>query len=320
MQHSRHRLVTRADFDGLVCAALLKACDRVDEVVFVHPKDVQDGRIELGARDITAGLPYVAAVHQSFAHHAAETLRRTEHVGNQVVDPSAPSTARVIWNHHGGAAAFRSVDPSLIDAVDRASSAGHALDEVMQPTGWTLLGFVTDPRTGLGRFRRFTRSNYALMLSLTEQVRDRSAEELLALPDVAERVELYTRHSPFAVDQLLQCSSQHGNAVVVDLREQDKIWATNRFMVYALFPQCNLSIHRMWGRQGGNAVFALGRSIFERTCATDIGALCRRYGGGGVAGAGTCQIGHDLADRVYGELLATVQRDEAERRQREARR
>jgi nanoRNase/pAp phosphatase (c-di-AMP/oligoRNAs hydrolase) len=236
-------------------------------------------------------------------------------VGNQVVDPDAASTARVIWNHHGGAAAFRSVDPSLIDAVDRASSAGHSLDEVMQPTGWTLLGFVTDPRTGLGRFRRFTRSNYALMLSLTEQIRDRSAEELLALPDVAERVNLYTHHSPFAVDQLLQCSSQHGNAVVVDLRRQDKIWATNRFMVYALFPQCNLSIHRMWGRQGGNAVFALGRSIFERTCATDVGALCLRHGGGGHLAAGTCQIEHSMADRILEELIAVANRDEAQRLQ-----
>jgi len=320
MPQSRYRLVTRADFDGLVCAVLLKARDQVDEVVFVHPKDVQDGRVELGPGDITAGLPYVAAVHRSFAHHAAETANQTAHVGNHVVDATAKSTARVIWNHLGGAAVFPTMDASLIDAVDRAAAAEFTLDEVMQPTGWTLLGFVTDPRTGLGRFRRFTRSNYALMLSLVDAVREHPVDALLELPDVAERVDLYHRHSPFAVDQLLKCSSQQGNAVVVDLREQDRIWATNRFMVYALFPQCNLSIHRMWGRQGRNAVFALGRSIFERTCATDVGALCRRYGGGGVPGAGTCQIGHDLAERVYGELLAAVHSDEAERRQRAARR
>lgn len=319
MPHSRHRLVTRADFDGLVCAVLLKAHDRVDEVVFVHPKDVQDGRVEFGPTDITAGLPYVASVHLSFGHHAAETQRQTAHVGNQVVDPAAKSTARVIWNHHGGESAYQAMDPSLIDAVDRAAAAEFTLDEVMRPTGWTLLGFVTDPRTGLGRFRRFTRSNYSLMLSLTDLVRGRPVTELLALPDVAERLELYDRHSPFAVDQLLKCSVPQGNAVVLDLRDEDTIWATNRFMVYALFPQCNLSIHRMWGRQGGNAVFALGRSIFERTCATDVGALCRRYGGGGVPGAGTCQIGHDLADRVFAELLAAVHLDEAQRRQRSAR-
>jgi nanoRNase/pAp phosphatase (c-di-AMP/oligoRNAs hydrolase) len=308
MQHSRYRLVTRADFDGLVCAALLKACDRVDEVVFVHPKDVQDGRVELGSRDITAGLPYVAAVHQSFAHHAAETLRRTEHVGNQVVDPGAPSTARVIWNHHGGAATFRSMDPSLIDAVDRASSASHSLDEVMQPTGWTLLGFVTDPRTGLGRFRNFRISNYQLMMALIDACRTLTVKEIMALPDVRERIDLYFEHEGKAVDQLLSASTVHGNVVVVDMRDQDPIWATNRFMIYALFPQCNVSVHRMWGLHKQNAVFAIGKSIFERTCATNIGDLCLRHGGGGHAAAGTCQVEHSMSDRVLSELLANMQR------------
>ncbi|MEI7445879.1 MAG: exopolyphosphatase, partial [Burkholderiales bacterium] len=311
--------VTRSDFDGLVCAVLLKELDLIDDVLFVHPKDVQDGRVEIGSGDVTTNLPYVAAAHLAFDHHPAETMRNTSHVGNHVVDPLAASTARVVWDYYGGPKTFGSIDPSLVDAADRATAARHGLDEVLRPSGWTLLGFVTDPRTGLGRFRRFTVSNYRLMTDLIDACRRLPVESILELPDVAERVDLYHRHAPFAVDQLLAASSVQGNAVVVDLREQERIWATNRFTVYALFPHCNLSIHRMYGRQGRNVVFALGRSIFERTCATDVGALCRRYGGGGVAGAGTCQIGHDLADRVLEELLAAVHQDEALRLQRSAR-
>ena len=316
MPDTRHRLVTRSDFDGLVCAVLLKELDLIDDVLFVHPKDVQDGRVEIGPRDVTTNLPYAASAHLAFDHHPAESLRDTSRLGNHVVDPKAPSTARVLWNHYGGATTFRAIDPALLDAVDRATSARHALDEVLRPDGWTLLGFVTDPRTGLGRFRRFTVSNYTLMMSLIDACRRLPVESILALPDVAERVDLYHRHAPFAVDQLLAASSVQGNAVVVDLREQDQIWATNRFTVYALFPQCNLSIHRMWGLKRQNTVFAVGRSIFERTCATDVGALCLRYGGGGHAAAGTCQIEHSMADRVLQELIGVANKDEAERLQR----
>ena len=313
MSRPRYRLVTRSDFDGLVCAVLLKELDLIDEILFVHPKDMQDGRVEIGPRDITTNLPYVAAAHLAFDHHRSETLRNTSHVGNHVIDPDAPSAARVVWRHYGGKAMFPSVDEALMRAVDQADSAQYTLEEVLHPKGWTLLNFLMDARTGLGRFRDFRISNYQLMMALIDACRTQSVHEILALPDVRERVELYFAHESRAVDQLLAASTVHGNVVVVDLRDQDPIWATNRFMVYALFPQCNLSIHRMWGLRKQNTVFALGKSIFERTCATDVGALCLRYGGGGHAAAGTCQIEHSMADKVLGELLTTAQRDEAQR-------
>jgi nanoRNase/pAp phosphatase (c-di-AMP/oligoRNAs hydrolase) len=188
---------------------------------------------------------------------------------------------------------------------------------VLHPKGWTLLNFLMDARTGLGRFRDFRISNYQLMMALIDACRTMGVHEILALPDVRERVELYFEHEPRAVDQLLSAATVHGNVVVVDLRDQDPIWATNRFMVYALFPQCNLSIHRMWGLRKQNTVFAIGRSIFERTCATDVGALCLRYGGGGHAAAGTCQIEHSMADKVIGELITSAHRDEAQRLQQQ---
>jgi nanoRNase/pAp phosphatase (c-di-AMP/oligoRNAs hydrolase) len=317
MSRPKYRLVTRSDFDGLVCAVLLKELDLIDDILFVHPKDMQDGRVEIGPRDITTNLPYVASAHIAFDHHRSEALRNTAHVGNHVIDPDAPSAARVVWRHYGGAQTFPAVDEALMKAVDQADSARYTLEEVLHPKGWTLLSFLMDARTGLGRFRDFRISNYQLMTTLIDACRTLSVHEILALPDVRERVDLYFQHEPKAVDQLLAASTTHGNVVVVDLRDQDPIWATNRFMVYALFPQCNLSIHRMWGLRKQNTVFAIGKSIFERTCATDVGALCLRYGGGGHAAAGTCQIEHSMADKVVGELIAVAHRDEATRLQQQ---
>jgi len=313
MSHPKYRLVTRSDFDGLVCAVLLKEMDLIDEILFVHPKDMQDGKVEITGRDITTNLPYVASAHLAFDHHHSETVRNTSHVGNHVIDGDAPSAARVVWRYYGGEEAFRNVDAELMRAVDQADSAQYTLEEALHPKGWTLLNFLMDARTGLGRFRSFRISNYQLMMALIDACRTLTVTEILALPDVRERVELYLEHELRAVDQLLACSTVHGNVVVLDLRDQEPIWATNRFMIYALFPQCNLSVHRMWGLRRQNQVLAVGKSIFERTCATNVGELCLRYGGGGHAAAGTCQVEHSLADKVLAEVLLTAQRDEAMR-------
>ena len=313
MHRPRYRLVTRSDFDGLVCAVLLKELDLIDDVLFVHPKDMQDGKIEITSRDITTNLPYVASAHLAFDHHHSETLRNTSHVGNHVIDADAPSAARVVWQYYGGRVTFPTVGDDLMRAVDQADSARYSLEEALHPKGWTLLNFLMDARTGLGRFRDFRISNYQLMMGLIDACRTMSIHEILAMPDVRERVEVYFEHEGRAVDQLLGASTVHGNVVVLDLRDQDPIWATNRFMIYALFPQCNLSIHRMWGLRKQNTVYAIGKSIFERTCATNVGELCLRYGGGGHGAAGTCQVEHSMADKVLGELLLTAHRDEAER-------
>ena len=313
MPDQKYRLVTRSDFDGLVCAVLLRELGLVDDILFVHPKDMQDGKVEITGRDITTNLPYVASAHLAFDHHHSETVRNTSHVGNHVIEGDSPSAARVVWNYYGGAEAFPNVDDDLMHAVDQADSANYTLEECLHPKGWTLLNFLMDARTGLGRFRNFRISNYQLMMALIDACRTLSVGEILALPDVRERVVLYLEHEPKAVDQLLAASTVHDNVVVLDLRDQDPIWATNRFMVYALFPQCNLSIHRMWGLRKQNTVFAIGKSIFERTCATNVGELCLRYGGGGHVAAGTCQVEHAMADRVLGELIAHVHRDERRR-------
>jgi nanoRNase/pAp phosphatase (c-di-AMP/oligoRNAs hydrolase) len=300
------RLVTRSDFDGLVCAALLKELGMLDEIKFVHPKDVQDGLVELGDRDITTNLPYVPGVRLAFDHHESEMLRLGDSPDNHIIVPGARSAARVVYEHFGGAAQFARVPGSLMEAVDKADSAMFSLQEIEDPAGWILLSFLMDPRTGLGRFRDFRISNYDLMMMLVDACLEMSVEDILQLPDVAERVNLYAEHAAAARAQLLARSTVHGNAVVVDLREDEVIHPTNRFMIYALHPECNLSIHVLWGLRRQNTVLAMGKSIIDRSSRTHIGALTLSYGGGGHDAAGTCQVANDQAERVLAELLERV--------------
>lgn len=309
MPDAQYRLVTRSDFDGLVCAVLLKELDLIDDIKFVHPKDMQDGKIAIGPRDITTNLPYVAGAHLAFDHHLSETVRNTGERSNHVIDANAPSAARVVYDYYGGKKAFPRVSDAMMDAVDKADSAQFTRDEILDPQGWVLLNYLMDARTGLGRFRDFRISNYALMMDLITYCRDHGIEDILALPDVRERVELYLEHADKAKEQIQRCATVHGNLVILDLRREETIWATNRFMIYALFPQCNISIHILWGVQQQNTVFATGKSILDRSSRTNVGELMLQYGGGGHQAAGTCQVDNDRAEAVLAELTTRINAD-----------
>ena len=308
LQAERFRLVTRSDFDGLVCAALLKHLGMLDDVKFVHPKDVQDGKVELGPGDITTNLPYHPDVHIAFDHHHSETIRVGGRPGNHVIVPGAESAARVVYEHFGAEATFPGIE-ELMDAVDKGDAAQFSLEEILEPSGWTLLNFLMDPRTGLGRFREFRISNYQLMMELIDVGTTLSVEEILELPDVAERVELYFEHADQAAEQIGRCATVHGNLVVLDLRDEEVIHPTNRFTIYALFPLCNASIHVLWGLKQQNTVFATGKSIIDRGSRTNVGELMLEYGGGGHEAAGTCQIANEDAARVLGELVQRINAD-----------
>src|SRR4051794_24924941 len=301
-----YRLVTRSDFDGLVCAALLKELGILEDILFVHPKDVQDGKVELTAGDITTNLPYRPEVALSFDHHSSEDVRVTEDAGNRVAISEADSAARVVYDFLGGAERFPGVSTDMMDAVDKADAAKFEEAEILDPQGWILLSFLMDPRTGLGRFRDFRISNYQLMMELIDHCLGMTVEEVLAHPDVAERVELYREHADAAAEQIRRCSTVHGRIVVLDLRDEKIIHPTNRFMVYALHPQCTVSIHVLWGLRQQNTVFAVGRSIVDRSSTFDIGALMLAHGGGGHEAAGTCQVDNDRAEAVLGELVTTI--------------
>lgn len=305
---SKYRLVTRSDFDGLVCAVLLKKLDLIDEIKFVHPKDMQDGRVPVSARDITTNLPYCEGVYLAFDHHSSEKLRVGDRE-NHIIDPHADSAARVVFLHYGGKERFPDVPEDMMEAVDQADSAQFSQDEILNPKGWVLLNYLMDARTGLGRFREFRISNYDLMMRLIDACLTLSVEEILALPDVKERVDLYFDHEAKFRDQLQRCSTVHGKLVVLDLRNEETIFAGNRFMIYALYPQCNISIHVLWGLKKQNTVFATGKSILDRSSKTNVGEEMLEYEGGGHDAAGTCQIENDKANEVLLDLIRKINAD-----------
>jgi nanoRNase/pAp phosphatase (c-di-AMP/oligoRNAs hydrolase) len=308
-QEQRFRLVTRSDFDGLVCAVLLKELDLLDEIKFVHPKDMQDGLVQVTERDITTNLPYVPGAHLAFDHHLSETLRNPGEHENYIIDPNAPSAARVVYNYYGGKSTFPNVSDAMMEAVDKADSAQFSRDDILDPKGWVLLNYLMDSRTGLGRFREFRISNYVLMMQLIGYCKQHAIDEILNLPDVKERKDLYFQHEKKAEEQIKRCSHVYKNLVVLDLRKEEVIYATNRFVIYALFPETNISIHAMWGLKQQNTVFATGKSILDRSSKTNIGELMLKYGGGGHEAAGTCQIANDKADEVLKELIAQINAD-----------
>ena len=254
-------------------------------------------------------MPYVPGVHLAFDHHLSETKRVADKPANHIIDASAPSAARVVYNHFGGKERFPRISDEMMHEVDKADAAQFTRDEILNPKGWVFLNYLMDPRTGLGRFREFRISNYQLMMDLIDACLNLSIDEILKMPDVKERVDLYNKHHAEAQDQLLCCSKVHGNLVVLDLRTQENIWPTNRFMLYAMFPKCNISIHALWGLKKQNVVFATGKSILDRSSKTNVGELMLKYGGGGHQAAGTCQVETEKAEAVLAELIATITND-----------
>ncbi len=308
-EEDKFRLVTRSDFDGLVCAVLLEDQDLIDDILFVHPKDMQEGRVDITDKDITTNLPYVPGVYLAFDHHGSEVERIGEKLDNHIIDPETPSAARVVYDHYGGKDAFPNIDDDLMEAVDKGDSAQFTKEEVLNPEGWPLLNFLMDARTGLGRFRGFRIPNYELMMALIEYCHDHSIDEILELTDVKERVDLYFEQQELFIDQIKRCTTVHENLAVFDIRDEETIYAGNRFMIYALFPECNISMHVIMGRDQQNIVYAIGKSIFDRSSKTDIGKLCLEYGGGGHQAAGTCQIDMDEAEDVKKKLIDAITKD-----------
>lgn len=306
---TKFRLVTRSDFDGLVCAVLLKHLDMIDDILFVHPKDMQDGKIEITGRDITTNLPYVDGVHLAFDHHLSETIRNPEQKQNHIIHPEAMSAARVVWDHLGGDKTFPSRWHDMMHEVDKADAAQFSLEEILNPRGWVLLNYLMDPRTGLGRFRNFRISNYQLMMALIDYCKDHDIDEIMKMPDVVERVELYEQQAELFKEQIKRCTTVHKNLIILHLKDQEIIHAGNRFMIYAMYPDTNISIHELWGLKQQNTVFAIGKSIVNRSSKTNVGELCLKWGGGGHEKAGTCQIENEKAEAVLNELIEKINQD-----------
>ncbi|MGM0518331.1 MAG: exopolyphosphatase [Campylobacterota bacterium] len=305
---NKYRLVTRSDMDGLVCGTLLKYLEIIDEITFVHPKDMQDGKVEITSNDITTNLPYVDGVYLAFDHHFSETLRN-EKKDNHIINPDAPSAAEVVYQYYGANKKFPSKFNAMMYAANKADSAAFTKEDILNPQGWELLSFLMDSRTGLGRFREFTVSNYQLMMELIDYCKDHTIEEILQIRDVKERVDLYFRYEKEFEEQLRRCTTIYDNLAVIDYRDEEIIYPGNRFLVYALYPQTNISIHVVWGRDKQNVVYSTGKSILNKTSNTNVGELMLKYGGGGHQAAGGCQPSHEDAPQVLQELITQINKD-----------
>ncbi|MBR3235262.1 MAG: exopolyphosphatase [Atopobiaceae bacterium] len=304
----KHRLVTRSDFDGLVCAMILKEKGLIDEIKFVHPKDVQDGKVDITSNDITTNLSFDPRVGIAFDHHESELTRNAgvDYEGRYIIDGDAKSAARVVYDYYGGKEALPRISDDLMEAVDKGDSADFTLEEILDPQDWVLMNFLMDARTGLGRFHNFRISNYDLMMELIDYCMEHPISEVLELPDVKERVELYFDQQEKFTAQVKELARVEGRVVVLDLRDTDTIYAGNRFMIYALFPEAQISVHVAWGFRKQNTAVMIGKSIIDKRSETNIGEICLKYGGGGHRNAGTCQLDNDKVDELLPQIIAEL--------------
>jgi nanoRNase/pAp phosphatase (c-di-AMP/oligoRNAs hydrolase) len=299
------RLLTRSDFDGLVCGALLEYLGLIDEWKFVHPKDIQDGLVEATDNDILANIPYIKGCKLWFDHHSSESERLGKNVYFEGVSRPAPSCARVVYDYYGGDSKLGRF-AEMIHYVDKVDSGNLTKDEILDPKGWVLLGFIMDPRTGLGRFREFTISNYDLMKVLAKACCEKTIDEILNMSDVKERVDLYLQQTGLFSEMVKAHAKPEGNVLIVDLREVETIYAGNRFYIYTIFPDQNISIWIVDGRNKSNVAITVGYSIINRTATIDVGSLLLSYGGGGHRQVGTCQVSYEDAERVIAEIVGKI--------------
>jgi nanoRNase/pAp phosphatase (c-di-AMP/oligoRNAs hydrolase) len=191
----------------------------------------------------------------------------------------------------------------MIHYVDKVDSGDLSSDEIQDPKGWILLGFIMDPRTGLGRFRNFTISNYDLMTSLAKACAEKTIYEILGLPDVKERLDLYFQQKDLFVEMVKSHAEVIGNIIKVDLRDVETIYAGNRFIIYTLYPEQNISVWIVDGRNKSNVAVTVGHSIINRSSTTDVGSMLLYYGGGGHQQVGTCQVSYDEAEKIITEII-----------------
>jgi len=306
------RLLTRSDFDGLACAVLLVEAGIVDEYKFVHPKDVQDGLIEVTKNDVLTNIPYAQGCGLWFDHHSSEEerLKLSEEFHFEGDSRSAPSCARVVYDYYGGAEKFSKLDETgLMTAVDKSDSADFTIEEIQNPTGWVLLSFIMDARTGLGRYRDYRISNKMLMEDMIQYCRTLNADQILEIPDVQERVKRYFEQEAAYEKMILENSRTDGNVLILDFHNLDEILSGNRFKEYVLHPEQNISIRIIWGFKKQNMVFTVGHSIVNRTSKTNVGSLMLKLGGGGHQKVGTCQVPIEKWEDALQEIVDQMKQD-----------
>lgn len=301
----KYRLLTRGDLDGLVCAVLMKHLDLVDDITFVdHPSDMQSGAVAVTDRDISTNLPYVPGVHLAIDHHFSESLRNEKNE-RHIIDPDAPSAARVVYNYYGGKNRFPALFDDMMVGVDKADSGDFSREEILTPDRWALLNFIIDQRTGIEEHETFRISEERFKRDLIDYCGRMTIDDILLLPDVKARTDVYFRYEGRYKAFLEQTATAHGNIVVQDMRDRETKFPGNRFIIYALYPQCNISIllRRGKGKEAGMTLFSVGKSIINRTSEANVGEIMLSFGGGGHRAAGACHCDDQDAEKVFAALL-----------------
>ena len=289
------RLVTRGDLDGLTAAVLITEMEQVDEILLVHPQDVTEQKVEITADDILANLPYDPRSGMWFDHHAHTIMPEGEYQGAYAV---APSVARVIYDYYASNKLKRFAH--LVTETDRFDSADLTRDDIENPQDVILLGFLIDPRTGMGGDFR------SQFNSLVERIRTKSLTTVINDVDIREQTTAFRRDDQNFREFLLAHSKVHDKVVVTDIRGIENVPVGNRFLIYSTFPDCNVSLRIQWGPGKKLVALNIGHSIFDRSCTVDVGELCRNYGGGGHRGAGGCVLrpmAANLAIKIVTEKL-----------------
>jgi hypothetical protein len=318
------RLVTRADFDGLVCGALLTKFEVIDAYLFVEPKFMQDGMVEIRAGDIIANLPYHPSCTLWFDHHITNT---TPDFAKPIVLGKggfrlAPSAARVVYEYYkelasshqpigtGEEKTTRLTDNEIVTFLDsqRIKYLLHETDridagklepqDVLDPQGYVLISMTTDGRNA---------GDEPYWLRIIELLRDASLEEVLHDPEVSRRCQQIRDEQEQLRKLLLARTTMKGNVIYVDLRGIDEIPDGNRFLIFTLFPRGNIQVKIADDKQRENTTsISVGYNIFNTTSNVNVGQLLSHYGGGGHKVVGSCRVPNDQADRAIREILTAV--------------
>lgn len=297
------RLITRGDLDGLTSAVIITMKEPIGEILLIHPQEITDRRIDVRSDDILANVPYHPNAALWFDHHLLTDSNAKPPENYKGRYRVAPSAARLVYEYY---LEKTPNDPDLkrlaklVDETDRLDAAKLTPDDVENPRDYILLGYTIDSRTGLGAFRDY-------FLKLVEWLKTMPIDKVLQQPEVKERIDRIRRDQDEFRALLQRNSFRMNNVVVTDLREMEQLPAGNRFLIYTLFPESNVSLRVHWGPQRNSVIAAVGHSIFNRTCKTSVGELMSKYGGGGHRGAGTCVLPLDTAAEAIDEILFELQ-------------
>jgi hypothetical protein len=318
-------LVTRADFDGLVCGALITKFEKIDSYLFVEPKFMQDRLVEVHSGDIIANLPYHPNCTLWFDHHITNTMPEFDRpiVPGKGGFRLAPSAARVVYEYYTELAANR--DPAvgaqqaaeierflttdrmkyLLQEADKIDAGQLTREDVMNPQGYVLISMTTD-----GRYAE----DEPYWRRIIDLLRDQNLEETLQDPEVASRCQRVLDYQEKLRAILLKNTTLKGNVIYVDLRPVHDMPDGNRFLLFTLFPQGNIAVKVSYDTQRENTTaISVGYNIFNKTSSVNVGELLQRYGGGGHRVVGSCRVPNDQAEQAIKEILAAVTEQEGNR-------